>query len=130
MNAEESAGFGPDNKSSQRAVVTASTIATSGRCSRLARCVCVSQPFATCSADGSTSGNAVIPAEWARATRSVERWPIGYTTASAGRSMPWGGNVVGGRCDSRPPPVKATAIGSDDSFVTSTMVNPPASATE
>ena len=44
--------------------------------------------------------------------------------------MPCGGIDVGGRRDSRPPPVNATAIGNDDSLVTSMIVSPPASATE
>ena len=35
---------GPLSNSSQRAAVTASTIAASGSCNRLARCVCASQP--------------------------------------------------------------------------------------
>ena len=44
--------------------------------------------------------------------------------------MPCGGIAVGGRRESRPPPVNATAIGNVESLVTSMIVNPPESATE
>ena len=55
-------------------------------------------------------------------TRTVARCPIGSTIEPAGRSMPWIGTSVGGRAVTRSGRVKAQAIGSGESLVTSTTV--------
>ena len=48
---------------------------------------------------------------------------------AAGRSIPWIGTSAGGRLVSTSRRVKAQAIGSGESLVTSTSVHPPPSAT-